>query len=395
MKQQRTTSAGKGACALTLSLPDLFVHPLRGILERLPAYAGGSLEEIRIRENRPLEIGYAGRHSFVQKDGTLTGDYRTAYAPGRDECRALLERVTNHSLYAVEEELRRGYVTVAGGHRIGLAGRAVLDHGAVAHLKDIAGFNVRIARARTGCAAAVLPDILDLRAGTIQHTLIVSPPQQGKTTLLRDLVRCISSGEWHHPAASDWGGRKVGVVDERSEIAASEAGVPTFDLGPRCDVLDACPKAEGIMMMVRSLSPEVVAVDEIGRPEDADALNEALHAGVRVLATAHAVGLADVFARPVLARLAADGVFGSYVVLSRSGGKVQYRTVTAEEAAREAAGSSSGRAGSTPRDAPFVGNAPGVQIEPVLQASAQVTIKTRSKPAIRSPAAVPAERDRP
>jgi stage III sporulation protein AA len=277
--------------------------------------------------------------------------------PRKADCRALLERITNHSLYAVEEELRRGYVTVAGGHRIGLAGRTVLDRGAVAHLRDIAGYNVRIARARTGCAAEVLPGILDFKSSTVKHTLIVSPPQQGKTTLLRDLIRCISEGEWHHPSAALWGGRKVGVIDERSEIAASEAGVPTFDLGPRTDVLDACPKAEGIMMMVRSMSPEVVAVDEIGRPEDADALNEALHAGVRVLATAHASGLDDVFARPVLALLAAEGVFGAYVLLSRYGGRVMHRIVSGEEAARE--------------------------------------IKSRPKPAIRSPDRLPSVRRSP
>nr|WP_255570427.1 stage III sporulation protein AA [Cohnella sp. CFH 77786] len=332
----------------------MFVHPLRGVLERLPAHAGATLEEIRVRENRPLEIGYAGRHSFVRPDGTLTTEYRQAYSPGREDCRALLERVTNHSLYAVEEELRRGYITVGGGHRVGLAGRAVLDRGAVAHLRDIGGFNVRIARARTGCASDLLPGILDLPARTVKHTLIVSPPQQGKTTLLRDLVRSVSAGEWHHPAAAGWGGRKVGVVDERSEIAACEAGVPTFDLGPRCDVLDACPKAEGIMMMIRSLSPDVVAVDEIGRPEDAAALREALHAGVRVLATAHASGLEDLFARPVLSGLAEEGVFGAYVFLARTGSKVEHRIVSAENAARE--------------------------------------IKARPKPAIRSPDSLPAER---
>lgn len=335
-------------------LPDLFTPPLRGVLERLPAYAVETLEEIRVREKRPLEIEYSGRYAFVKPDGTLSGDHRTAYVPGREECRALLERVTHHSLYAVEEELRRGYVTVGGGHRVGLAGRAVLDRGAVAHLKDIAGFNVRIARSRSGCAAAIVPGLLDFKARTIKHTLIVSPPQQGKTTLLRDLVRCVSAGDWRHPSAADWGGRKVGVVDERSEIAACEAGVPTFDLGPRCDVLDACPKAEGIMMMIRSMSPEVVAVDEIGSPDDAAALTEALHAGVRVLATAHASGLEDVFARPVLAALAEEGVFGAFVLLSRSGSRVEHRIVTTENVARE--------------------------------------IKSRPKPAIRSPDGVPAER---
>ena len=339
------------------TLPDLFGNPLRAVLDRLPEHASASLEEIRVRENRPLEIGFAGRHAFVRPDGTLSKDHRGAYSPGRNECRALLERVTNHSLYAVEEELRRGYVTVSGGHRVGLAGRVILDQGTVAHLRDIAGFNVRIARSRPGCAAGILPGILDASARTVKHTLIVSPPQQGKTTLLRDLVRCISLGEWHHPSAREWGGRKVGVVDERSEIAACEAGVPTFDLGPRCDVLDACPKAEGIMMMVRSMSPEVIAVDEIGRPEDAAALSEALHAGVRVLATAHASGLQDLFARPVLASLAEAGVFGAYVLLSRIAGKVESRIVSAEHAARE--------------------------------------IKSRAKPAIRSPDKVQAERRGP
>lgn len=334
-------------------LMDLFPASLRTVLEKIPMQAAETLEEIRIREQRPLEISYGSRSSFVRADGTLSDDYRASFIPGREECRAFLERVTNHSLYAVEEELRRGFVTVPGGHRIGLAGRTVLDKGAVAHLRDIAGFNVRIARARFGFGVQVLPGMLDFKAKTIRHTLIVSPPQQGKTTLIRDIARCVSSGEWGHPSAAAWGGRKVGVVDERSEIAASDRGVPTFDLGPRTDVLDACPKAEGIMMMVRSLSPEVIVVDEIGRPEDAAALNEAIHAGVRVLATAHASDLADVFARPVLAGLAADGVFGCYVLLSRKGGKVEHRIVSAEQAAAEAARLSGARAGASPRDAPW------------------------------------------
>lgn len=379
------------------SLLSLFGIELRGVLERLPEEAALTLEEIRVREGRPLEVGYGSRSAFVRPDGSITEDYRGAYVPSRNDSRTLLERVTNHSLYAVEEELRRGYVTVPGGHRIGLAGRTVLERGAVAHLRDIGGFNVRIARARVGASASVLPGLLDWSARTIRHTLIVSPPQQGKTTLIRDLARSISAGQWHHPQASGWRGRKVGVVDERSEIAACEHGVPTFDLGPRCDVLDACPKAEGIMMMVRSLSPEVIAVDEIGRPEDAAALNDAIHAGVRVLATAHAASIADVFARPALGQLAAEGMFGAYVLLSRSGSKVEHRIVTAEEAAREAAGRGRSRGLAVPRDAPLV---PTLRVSPAYAAAesrpdftprspAIVTVKTRPMPAIRSPNAVP------
>ncbi|MFC5467894.1 stage III sporulation protein AA [Cohnella suwonensis] len=361
-------------------LLELFPASLRAVLEQLPAPVKTTLEEIRVRENRPLEIGYASRYSFVREDGALSERGDEAFVPSSEHCRALLERITHHSVYAVEEELRRGFVTVSGGHRIGLAGRAVLDKGAVAHLKDIAGFNVRVARARVGFGSEVLPELLDFGAKTIAHTLIVSPPQQGKTTLIRDLARCISSGQWHHPSAIGWGSRKVGIVDERSEIAASDKGVPTFDLGPRCDVLDACPKAEGIMMMIRSLSPEVVVVDEIGRTEDAEAIREALHAGVRVLATAHASGLADVFARPVLAGLAADGVFGRFVLLSRAGGKVEHRVVSADEAVREASRRFGRTIGATPRDAPAP--SPAVSsAEPV-----PVTVKTRAMPTIRSPA---------
>ncbi|MCC3373382.1 stage III sporulation protein AA [Cohnella sp. REN36] len=369
---------------MPLDLLALLPAELRAAIERLPALLLETLEEIRIREGRPLEIGFGGRFAFVRADGTVSDDPRAAYRPDRETCRALLERVTNHSLYAVEEELRRGFVTVAGGHRIGLAGRTVLEGGAVRHLRDVASFNVRIARARTGCAAELLPNLLDREARTVRHALIVSAPQQGKTTMLRDLARAISAGDWHHPAAADWGGRKVGIVDERSEIAACERGVPTFDLGPRSDVLDACPKAEGLMMLVRSMSPEVVVVDEIGRPEDAYALTEALHAGVRVLATAHAIDLDDVFARPVLAQLAQEGMFSAYVLLSRSNGRVQHRIYSAEEAAELRGRKAGRRTWAGPRDAPSPPPAPTVA-QPDEPAGTRWSIKPRQLPPIRSP----------
>lgn len=302
------------------SLLRLFSVPLRQRLATLPNEVMLQLQEIRVREGRPLEIVWGRRYGFIAQASGLCDDPALAYRPTRDDCASLLEMLTQHSLYTFEEELRRGFITVQGGHRIGLAGKAVLEQGKVKLLKEISSFNVRIAGERRGAGMRVLPYLVDRQADGVHHTLIVSPPQLGKTTLLRDLARLISSG----PAegANRWlqRGYKVGIVDERSEVAACDKGVPRFDLGPRTDVLDGCPKAEGMMMMIRSMSPEVLVVDEIGRPEDAAAIHEAIHAGIRVMATAHGLDLDDVRKRPVLKELLGEEVFSRIVVLSNADG---------------------------------------------------------------------------
>jgi stage III sporulation protein AA len=291
------------------------------IIRSLPETALAELEEIRVRENRPLEIQYGGKFAFVTAGGSLVSEHERGYRPDRTECGTLLDLATRHSLYSYEEELRRGYITVGGGHRIGLAGCAVLEQGCVKLLRDITGFNIRIAREVIGAADPVIPWLLDWDHAHVHHTLIISPPQQGKTTLLRDLARKISSGEWNHPRA-DWAAKKVGIVDERSELAACVRGVPSFNVGPRTDVLDRCPKAEGMMMLIRSMSPEVIAVDEIGRPEDAQALREALNAGVRVIASAHGKNAHDAARRPMLAELLRENLFSRIVVLERAAGEM-------------------------------------------------------------------------
>jgi stage III sporulation protein AA len=254
----------------------------------------------------------------------MTRDTGAAFRPDKQDSLRLLDQITNHSMYTMEEELRRGFITIAGGHRIGLAGRTVLSGGKVEHIRDISGFNIRIAREVCGAADPVLPQLLDFKQNSVLHTLILSPPQHGKTTLIRDLARQISNGTWGHPEAR-WPGLKVGIVDERSEIAGSRNGVPSYDVGPRTDVMDGCPKAEGMMMMIRSMSPEVLVVDEIGRLEDAEALAEALHAGVRVIATAHGSSLDDLSSRPALSKLLQSGFFQMYVVLRRSDQGLSFR----------------------------------------------------------------------
>jgi stage III sporulation protein AA len=302
---------------------------LRHLLEKLPRQEWSETEEIRVRRDRPLEWIGCGVSRFITEDGRWTDDPRLAYRPGKDECLSLLDLLTRHSLYSYEEELRRGFITAAGGHRVGLTGKAVLENGSVRLLRDISGFNIRLARERPGAALPVLPYLYDPLEKELAHTLIISPPQQGKTTLLRDLARLISTGGWN-AGGSPAKGRKVGIVDERSEVAGCMDGVPKYNVGPRTDVLDGCPKAEGMMMMIRSMSPEVLIVDEIGRPEDAVAIEEALHAGIRVIATAHGRGPEDAARRPVLRELMRAQVFKRFVVPRRTGTGSSFRVFDSE-----------------------------------------------------------------
>jgi stage III sporulation protein AA len=290
------------------------------LLNRLPRDMLPDLEEIRIREGRPLEITVQGRFHYLDADGQPTRSADRAYRPDREDCRILMDLLTNHSVYTLEEELKRGYITVSGGHRVGLAGKTVLEQGRVKHLKEIASFNIRIAREVRGAARELMPKLYDAEAGTIRHTLIVSPPQQGKTTLIRDIARALSTGDIAREDGAPSPPLKVGIVDERSEIAACIKGVPTFDVGPRTDVLDGCPKAEGMMMMIRAMSPDVIIVDEIGRPEDAEAIHEALHAGIRIVATAHGQSFRDIAGRPMLRELVSEQIFQRYVVIGHTYG---------------------------------------------------------------------------
>ena len=287
--------------ALDSILP-LMPDNLRKLLSGIAAPIANQLQEIRIREGRPLEIVYSFGHRFVTPTGQTTEDAEQGYVPNREDTARLLDLLSGHSLYAFEEELKRGYITVRGGHRIGIAGRTVLDQGSVRQIRDVASFNIRLAREVKGAGVKLLPPHRRPKMAYGAPSLIISAPQRGKTTLARDLSRLISHGDWSALGVT-WKARKVAIVDERSELAACVRGVPSFDVGPRTDVLDGCPKAEGMMMMIRSMSPEVIVVDEIGRAEDAEAIEEAMHAGIRVIATAHGNGLSDIVKRPVLRSL--------------------------------------------------------------------------------------------
>ncbi|MGE5559791.1 MAG: stage III sporulation protein AA [Chloroflexota bacterium] len=293
-------------------LPD----PVRRVLAALPVAALAALEEVRLRQDRPLVL-------VLHDRDMVTGCVVTG-----DDMQRALQMMSQSSVYALEEELRQGYLTLTGGHRVGLVGRAVVEHGRIRTIKNISGLNVRVSRELPGVADGVLPALIAPAAGSgdILSALVVGPPRAGKTTLLRDICRRLADG------AREWGlpGLKVGLVDERSEIAGCYQGVPQRDVGLRTDVLDACPKAEGIMILIRGMSPDVVVTDELGRDEDAAAVEEAANAGVAVIASAHGRGADDLARRPSLRQLVATGVFHRLVFLDRSRGPGTIAGITDE-----------------------------------------------------------------
>ncbi|MEH7095162.1 stage III sporulation protein AA [Neobacillus vireti] len=274
---------------------------LASLINQIPPNQKEEVEEIRIRINRPIEITLKGAPRFL------------SYIIQPEDAFHLLNKISQFSIYTLEEELKRGYITISGGHRIGLAGKVILEDGKVKAIRDISSFNIRIAREKVGIAEAIIPYIFQ---EDWKHTMIIGPPQTGKTTMLRDIARIISSGNHSKGIKAS----KVGIVDERSEIAGCVNGVPQLTFGHRLDVLDACPKAEGMMMMIRSMSPDVLIVDEIGRREDAEAIQEAVHAGIRLMMTTHGSSIDEIRKRPSLTDIMDQKIFERFVILSRLSG---------------------------------------------------------------------------
>ncbi len=281
----------------------------------LPRETETKVEEIRLRAERPLGVTGVMGEPFLTARGLPTQDPTQALLVHREEIESTLERMAGFSVYALEEELRQGFLTLPGGHRVGIVGHTVLENRRVRLIKQVGGLDIRIARAVPGSALAILPYLLDGH-GSLCSTLVVSPPRAGKTTLLRELIRLVSAGV----PSLGLIGASVGVADERSELGAVDHGVPTLDLGPRTDILDGCPKAEGLLMLIRAMGPRVLATDELGRSEEAEALLEAVSAGVRLMATVHGTSLKDVKRRPGLRPLWEGGVFERAVLLSRRKG---------------------------------------------------------------------------
>ena len=268
------------------------------------------VQEIRLRSGQPLTLRLSGEEWFVDEKGKMSKTEQGALRVTAGDIQESMAYICKYSLYAYEDELRQGFITIRGGHRIGVAGQTAVTDRRVRSISCVSSLNIRIAHQIKGCGEPFFPYLWE--NGRPCHTLIISPPGGGKTTLLRDFIRLFSNGLNIYPGVS------VSLVDERSEVGACYMGIPQNDVGIRTDVMANCPKAEGIGMMVRSMAPQIMAFDELGGAEDVLAVQRAVHSGCHILTTIHGSDFKDVD------QGGCRGIFERYVFLDgwRRAGRV-------------------------------------------------------------------------
>ena len=267
------------------------------------------LEEIRVRIGWPVELIYGNHNEWL-------GNYDSMI--DRQCLDEMLNYITGYSIYAMDEEIKQGYITFSGGHRIGITGHATYEalrdtrEHRITNIIDIGGLNIRIAHERKGCAEKIVPHLR--KENSIYNTLFFAAPGVGKTTYLRDTIRILS--EMY----------KISVIDERSEIAACVDGKAQNDLGKRTDVLDSCPKEIGMKMVLRTMSPDIIAVDEIGKEEEFVLLEQMRCSGVKILGTMHAGDMEELLRNPMIRDGVRTGAIERFIELIRmDNGQRRYR----------------------------------------------------------------------
>lgn len=280
---------------------------IRKYLKLLPGSVKKQAQELRLRVNHPVSVCCANEIYFLNRTGRLgcfpSGDMMLAE---KEDIEESFRNICSYSVYSHQNEIKNGYITLGGGHRVGISGTAVIRGGIITGLRDISSINIRIAREITGCA----DELLHRTKGEISSgLLLVGAPSSGKTTVLRDIARQLSSGICGNV-------KKVAVIDERGELAGTCLGVPQNDLGICSDVLDGYPKAIGILQAIRSLSPEYIVCDELGGNDEVAAVEQGLNAGVSVISSIHAGSVEELMRRKQAVRLLQTGAFGLVAMLN-------------------------------------------------------------------------------
>ncbi|MBC5996041.1 stage III sporulation protein AA [Romboutsia ilealis] len=284
---------------------------LREKIKKLPK-SNLNIEEIRLRSQKPLILNANNKDYFYnEKENDLTLNMDNPYIVTREDIEQTFQIICKYSIHTFMDDITKGFITLRGGHRVGIVGKAIVENGQVKNIKHISSLNIRISREIIGCSDKILDHIISSN-NQVNNTLIISPPQCGKTTLVRDIVRNLSNGNKKY----GFRGVKVALIDERNEIGGSYLGVPQMDVGIRTDIIETCPKDIGILMLLRSMSPNIIVTDEIGNEREVRALYTALNGGVSLITTVHGDSIEDIQGRKELSRLLDKELFKKVIILS-------------------------------------------------------------------------------
>lgn len=271
----------------------------RRLLTECSDIPSSEAEEFRLRAGRRATLLIGGTETPISSVPVDTSDIDS-----------VIERATNASVHTAQSSIAKGFINCSGGIRIGLCGTGIIDKDKVTGMRGISSLAIRIPHEIRGCGQAAIDKV---KADTVGSVLILSPPGYGKTTFLRECIRQLSDS-----------GKRVSVADERGELAAVHRGVPQFDLGKESDIMSGVPKAQAVMMLLRAMNPQIIAMDEISSPEDVEAAETVSGCGVRLIATAHAADKSELYRRPVYKRLLELGVFKNTVVIENRCGRRSY-----------------------------------------------------------------------
>lgn len=301
------------------SLAAQLTDPLRTLLLKLPVQEAETVQEIRLRPEAPVCLIEAGGVFFLGAGGFSRSLPDGAFRLTRGDFEGLFQKLCGYSVHAVQASIAAGYLSLPGGHRVGVGGTAVRQDGAVKAVREVSCLSIRVAHAVPGCANGLLEE-----TGNGARSLILAgPPGSGKTTLLRDLARLLGGAQA--------GFKKVLLCDERGELAAVSGGLPQFQVGENTDVLTAYPKSLAIEIAVRAFSPDYIILDEVAAPQEAKAIAFAVNCGVRFALSLHADSDQALRAKPILRELLATGEFPRVLLLSAAPAGLMAARFDAEE----------------------------------------------------------------